>query len=161
MGRLDPLPLGEAAGTSREARIHPQRAPRLAHSGHPGSCLHAAAPVGRLQQPRALPGSRSAVLREQPSSGWGSKALLARGSHACGRPGGFRSSERSLPSVPCRPTIGSSQSCPSKALTGAHTCGPGGPGARPDGDLLTLTASGAPAALPPALSPHLVPDVHV
>lgn len=84
MGHLDTLPLQRAAGMSQEAKIHPQRAPHLTHSGHLRSCLHTAALLGRLHQPRALPGSRSVSGNSQGnSSGWGSKALFAHG-HVCG-----------------------------------------------------------------------------
>lgn len=111
MGHLDTLPLQEEAGTSQEAKIHPQRAPRLTHSGHFRFCLHTAAPLGRLHQPRALPGSRSVSGNSQALGGDPRPCLLVdmyAVVHALGRPGGFPSSEHSRPSVPCRPTVGSS-----------------------------------------------------
>lgn len=110
-GHLDTLPLQEAAGVSQEVKIHSQRAPCLAHSGHLGSCLHTAAPLGWLQQPRALPGSQSVSGNSQAPGGdprpcsHGDTCAVV---HALGWPGGFPSPEHSHPSIPCRPTVGSS-----------------------------------------------------
>lgn len=93
-------------------------------------------PAGTQQLTRALLGSRSVSGNSQapgggprPCSHGDTRAVV----HARGQPGGFPSSEHSRPSVPCRSTVGSPQSCPSEALAGARTCGPGCPGHAPTG----------------------------